>query len=244
MKTERIDKILSKQSSITRADAVKLIRAGKVTINGKIIMDNSMKIAPDEDTIEINGKIFHYKKFIYLMMNKPAGVVCASRSPNEKTVIDLLPDELLRPGLFPAGRLDKDTTGFVLITDDGNFAHNILSPSKHICKSYLAYLDNVLSEESINRIKTGMTIENETFMPADITLVGTNQADDNSYSTYKITICQGKYHQIKRMIADCGGNLTALKRISMGNLPIDPSLRPGEAREITDDELALIQQKK
>ncbi len=235
MKKERLDKLLSSQSMMSRSDAAKRIQRGGVTVNGVVVTDPSRKIDPGSDAVLLDGEPFLYKKYIYLMMNKPAGIVSASRDPKEKTVVDLVPDSLRRPGLFPAGRLDKDTTGFVLITDDGHFAHDILSPRRHIDKTYLAETDTPIKDEFIMQMRTGMTLGDEQLLPADI-----EQVESKEKIIYKIVLREGKYHQIKRMIACTGATLLSLRRIRMGSLPIDEHLSPGECRELTPDELTKI----
>lgn len=237
MAKQRIDKLISSQSMATRSEVVKLIKGGRVTVNGAAVKSGSAKADPSADVITINGERFVYKEHVYFMMNKPYGVVSASRDPKEKTVIDLLPKAVLREGLFPAGRLDKDTTGFVLITDDGDFAHNILSPKRHIDKTYIAVTDAAVSDAHIDEIRRGMILGEEQFMPADIRLVSNKEN-----FTYEIVLHEGRYHQIKRMIAASGVQLLSLNRIKMGDLPLDPSLTFGESRELSDDELKKIQQ--
>lgn len=235
MKKERLDKIISSQSMMTRSEASRLIKGGCVKINGATVKNTSFKADPHTDSIELNGSPFVYKEHIYIMMNKPSGIVSASRDPKEKTVIDIIPEELMRPDLFPAGRLDKDTTGFVLITDDGDFAHNILSPKHHIDKTYLAETDVLIDDEHIENIRNGMTSGEDVFMPAHIELF-----DNTDNPVYKIILHEGKYHEIKRMIGASNANLLSLKRIKMGNLNLDESLSPGECREITENEKNLI----
>ena len=170
------------------------------------------------------------------MMNKPSGVISASADRNERTVIDLLPDEYKRKGLFPAGRLDKDTTGFVLITDDGDFAHRILSPKNHVFKTYLARLSHSLSENDISLISSGITLaDGTTLKEAKLEIV---EAGDTPL--VKIMICEGKYHQVKRMFAAAGNKVVSLHRSKMGGLALDTALKPGECREITQSELEKI----
>lgn len=234
MKKERLDKLLSSQSMMSRSDAAKRIQRGGVTVNGVIVTDASRKIDPEADAVLLDGEPFLYKKFLYLMMNKPAGIVSASRDPKEKTVVDFVPDSLRRPGLFPAGRLDKDTTGFVLITDDGQFAHDILSPRHHIDKTYLAETTEPIGDEFLSRMRAGMTLGDEQLLPADV------ERTESEKIIYKIVLREGKYHQIKRMIAFTGTTLLSLRRIQMGQLPLDKALKPGECRELTPDELTQI----
>lgn len=235
MAKERLDKLISSQSMMTRSDASKLIRSGCVSVNGIQVKNTAFKADTEADIIEVNGEKFCYKKNIYIMMNKPDGIVSASRDPKEKTVVDIVPDELKRPDLFPAGRLDKDTTGFVLITDDGEFAHNILSPRHHIDKTYLAETDEIINEDFLENMRSGMMLGDEQLLEAEIDLV-----ENNVNPVYRIVLREGKYHQIKRMIASTNANLLSLRRIRMGNLDLDENLAPGECREITQDELKLI----
>lgn len=172
------------------------------------------------------------------MLNKPTGVVSASNSDREKTVIDLVPDVLRRDGLFPAGRLDKDTTGFVLITDDGAFAHRILSPKNHIEKTYIATLENPLGDADIAVLETGLQLHDGTrFLPAGIAVLSSDA------KAVQVKICEGKYHQIKRMFAAVGNRVTALRRTHMGALELDSALAAGECRELIQAELDLILRK-
>lgn len=237
MAKERIDKLISSQSMMTRSEVSKLIRSGNVKVNGEVIKSTSAKADTQTDIIEVCGKIINYKKHIYIMLNKPQGVVSASRDPKDKTVIDLVPDEMKRPNLFPAGRLDKDTTGFVLITDDGDFAHDILSPRHHVEKTYLAGTDCLIEEKFLIEMRNGMTLGDEKLMEADIDLIS-----DGDSPVYKIVLREGRYHQIKRMTGATNAVLTSLKRIKMGKLNLDESLAPGECRELTADELRLIRE--
>lgn len=235
MSKERLDKLISSQSMMTRSDASRLIKGGCVKINGVTVKNTAEKVDGTSDVIEINNERFVYKKYIYIMMNKSTGIVSASRDPKEKTVIDIVPQALKRPNLFPAGRLDKDTTGFVLITDDGDFAHNILSPKHHIEKTYLATTDVLIEDEYLDNIRNGMTSGEDTFMPSEIELI-----ENDKNPVYKIILHEGKYHEIKRMIGASNANLTALKRIKMGNLSLDDNLQANECREITEEEKNMI----
>ena len=230
---ERLDKLVSLNLNITRKEARSLIKSGCVSVNAKAEKSSDFK-CKEEDIISVNGKELNSKKFVYIMMNKPSGVICASEDKNEKTVIDLLPDSMKRKGLFPAGRLDKDTTGFVLITDDGEFAHSVLSPSRHVEKTYIAKLDKPFDEIIITEFENGVELSDEKLLPAKLEAAG------GDFTTAKIVIKQGIYHQIKRMFKKYGITVVKLNRIKMGNLSIDESLAPGEARYITDDELLII----
>lgn len=232
MERIRADKFLSIQLGISRNDAKKLIRNGSVCIDGCSIRKGEEQFDPLAAVVTVNGKKVQYKKHIYIMMNKPSGVVSASESPADKTVVDLVPDELKRAGLFPAGRLDKDTTGFVLITDDGEFAHNILSPSKHISKTYIVGLEREVHPDEYALFSSGMSLGDIVLKPAALTRIGE--------LSYEIVITEGRYHQIKRMFASVGNKVTSLRRIKMGGLALDGSLGEGECRELTPEELLLI----
>lgn len=235
MAQQRIDKIIASQGKYSRSDVRKLVRNGEVSVNGKTVNDCGIKTDPEKDEIKVCGERLGYSEFIYIMLNKPEGVVSASRSSGEKTVVDLVPDEMKRDGLFPAGRLDKDTTGFVLITDDGAFAHDILSPKKHIEKTYIAVLDRPIGEQELEKFRCGITLaDGYECLPARITVL----SDDGL--TVEIKLREGKYHQIKRMAAACGSHVNKLHRVSMGGLSLDSSLKEGECRIITDDELVKI----
>lgn len=233
---ERLDKILAMQSSASRKDVKEMIKKGRVSVNGKIVKDSSVKIS-ETDAVSLDGTTLSLKKHVYLMLNKPAGVVSASDSETDTTVVDLVPDELYRDGLFPAGRLDKDTVGFVLITDDGDFAHRILSPKNHIVKTYEARLAEPLSEENKKLIQNGITLSDGTTLKESKVQI----LEDSETPLVKIQICEGKYHQIKRMFAATGNKVVYLKRTAMGDLPLDSGLLEGKCREITAQELDLIE---
>ncbi len=210
-----------------------MLKKGRVSVNGTVIKTADTKCA-DSDIVTVDGEQIAYSKFVYIMMNKPQGVISASDGKGEKTVVDLLPDSMKRRGLFPAGRLDKDTTGFVLITDDGDFAHSILSPSRHIDKTYVACLDNPITLQLIEDFRGGMELNGEKLLEAEVTPI------DGDLTVCKVVLRQGLYHQVKRMFKKHGITVTALDRVKMGNLSLDSSLKPGESRYLTTEELDLI----
>lgn len=234
----RLDKLLSSQLNISRSDAKKLIRGSKVILNGTVAKKADVIINPCVDIVLVNGKTIEYKEFIYLMLNKPKGVVSASNDNRDVTVIDILPEHLKRSGLFPAGRLDKDTTGFVLITDNGEFAHNILSPSHHVKKTYLVQVARMVSDTEYAEFINGMKIGDEIFKPAELKYIDIDNISGNF--VYEIKIIEGRYHQIKRMFASSGNAVLELKRIAIGSLFLDDNLQAGEAKELSDSELELI----
>ncbi len=234
---ERLDKILASQGTLSRRDVKEIIKKGRVTLNGTVVRDSAVKVDLNIDTVAIDGEQITLKKHIYIMMNKPQGVISASDSENDETVVDLVPDELYRKGLFPAGRLDKDTTGFVLITDDGDFAHKILSPKNHIFKTYLARLQHELTQGDIETLEKGITLsDGTTLKEAKVEIL-----ENTETPLIKIMICEGKYHQVKRMFAATGNKVVELHRSKMGDLELDPQLKPGECREITPEELIKVQ---
>ena len=234
---ERLDKILASQGTLSRRDVKEIIKKGRVTLNGIVVRDSAVKVDLNTDTVAIDGEQIDLKKHIYIMMNKPQGVISASDSESDETVVDLVPDELFRKGLFPAGRLDKDTTGFVLITDDGDFAHKILSPKNHIFKTYFARLQHELTVSDIETLEKGITLADGTILKeAKVEIV-----ENSETPLIKIMICEGKYHQVKRMFAATGNKVIELHRSKMGELELDSNLKPGECREITPEELIKVQ---
>ena len=235
---ERIDKIIASQGKYSRSEVKKLVRDGRVTLDGSVIKSSDVKADPDKSCIAIDGKSIGYKKHLYIMLNKPQGVVSATEDTDHKTVIDLVPKELKRDGLFPAGRLDGDTVGFVLITDDGDFAHRILSPKNHIMKTYHATLQRPVTDEDIRAFRDGIELKDGT-----LCLEAQVKPLEGDEPMAEIKICEGKYHQVKRMFAALGNKVVFLKRVKMGSLALDESLEEGQCREITDEELRLIQQK-
>ncbi len=233
---ERLDKILASQGTLSRRDVKEIVKKGRITVNGVVAKKSDIKIDIDNDTVTLDGEILSLKEHIYIMLNKPQGIVSASESDTDETVVDLVPDELYRKGLFPAGRLDKDTTGFVLITDDGDFAHKILSPKNHIFKTYLATLEHSLSQSDIQMLENGITLaDGTTLKEAKVEII-----EDSEHPLVQIMICEGKYHQVKRMFAAAGNKVIALHRSKMGNLELDKDLKAGECREITPQELKML----
>ena len=207
-----------------------------VTVNGTLVKSGEMKIDPDTDEIRLNGSPVVYQKNIYLMMNKPEGVISASNDRSQETVVDLVPEEFRRDGLFPAGRLDADTTGFVLITDDGDFAHRILSPKNHVEKTYHARLAQRLSDGDIERFLSGIELKDGTLcLEARLRVI-----EDGETPLVEVVIHEGKYHQVKRMFAALGNRVVQLRRIKIGGLSLDGTLAEGECREITREEIRLI----
>ncbi len=233
MNLQRLDKIISSQTGISRKEARADIRRGLVSADGNTVKDCSAQFDAEKSQISYKGQALNYKKFIYIIMNKPKGVLSASNDRTRKTVVDLVPEDLKRNGLFPAGRLDRDTTGLLIITDDGDFAHRIISPKKHIYKTYMAELDGEVTDEMKRVFANGVVLADGTVCrPAELTAYNGNCAT--------VKICEGKYHQIKRMFGTVGLGVNSLKRTAVGKLRLDEDLLPGQSRELTDRELKLI----
>lgn len=234
MSRERLDKIIAARANLSRREARDLIRRGRVLVNGAAETAPETPADAETDTLTVDGTPLLPGRFAYLMLHKPAGVLSASRDGRTPTVIDLVPPELKRKGLFPAGRLDKDTTGFVLLTDDGGFAHRILSPKNHVYKTYEVRLARPVSEAALQTLENGMTLEDGTaLLPAFARLL-------DGGTLVSLEIREGKFHQVKRMFAALGSEVAALKRTSIGGLALDDSLPPGECRSITERELQRI----
>ncbi|MEG0570915.1 MAG: pseudouridine synthase [Oscillospiraceae bacterium] len=233
----RLDKFFSSQGILSRKDTKSAIKLGDIKVNGIIPKTSDEKIDEIKDEVCYKGKRIVFEEFVYIMLNKPQGVVSATNDNLHKCVLDLIPPSLKRDDLFPAGRLDKDTVGFVLITNDGDFAHNILSPKKHISKTYEALIDSPIKQEHINIFANGITLlSGEECKPAQLRMLE-NYGDT---SLVEIVLVEGKYHQIKRMFASIGMNVLALKRTKMGQLQLDINLKDGECREILHKELEEI----
>lgn len=233
---ERLDKIIANSGTLSRKEVHRLIKSGAVSVNGITTKDRGFCIDPETAEIKINGQAVSLERYVYIMLNKPEGVVSATKDPTEKTVVDLVPAELKKKNLFPAGRLDRNTTGFVLITDNGDFAHKILSPKKHIEKTYEARLAERIDEESLKKVADGITLGDGTeCLPAKVRVL-----EDGENPLIEIKICEGKYHQIKRMFAAVGNAVIELKRVKMGELPLDESLAPGECKILSKEEVELI----
>ena len=233
---KRIDRILSEQTNYSRKEIKKLVSKGLVFVNECVVRRSDEKYAEDNISIKINGEEVRVNKHFYLLLNKPKGYVSTTVSDSDKTVIDLVPNKYKTRTLFPAGRLDKDTTGLMLITDDGVFAHNILSPKKHIKKIYEVVIDKDVSDEMINGFKDGVKLNDGECKSALLEKVDTNKC--------LVTLTEGRYHQIKRMFGCYKAKVLELKRICMGELYLPTNLAVGEVREVSDEELIKIQSKK
>ncbi len=228
----RLDRFFSVTGTLSRSEASKFIRKGAVSIDGKIESDPAKHIDPEKQTVCLNGQKIIYSRYTYIMMNKPVGAVCATEDGG-LTVIDLLPEKEKRMQLFPCGRLDKNTTGFVLITDNGTLAHRLLSPSSHCEKSYRFLLKFPYSNEDIATLENGVPLDEKVTKPCKIKRLSDYEGE--------ITLHEGKFHQIKRMFEYVHNQVRELSRISFAEIPLDAELKFGEWRFLTDNEIAILE---
>lgn len=230
MEKQRLDKFLSNQTGLSRSEARNTIRATGLYVNGKSVFDPSFIIDASTAEVIFKGQKLEFKKYVYILMNKPKGVLSATNDKSQKTVLDLLSENYKNRKLAPVGRLDKDTTGLLIITDDGEFSHNCISPSKNVKKVYEAELDGVITEQMVENFKKGITLADGTFCKsAKLEILDNNIA--------RITITEGKYHQIKRMFGTQGLGVNTLKRLMIGELEMPKGLLEGEYAEITSKEV-------
>lgn len=234
----RIDKFLSVTGKATRTEAKKAIRAKAVAVNGVVATSSDMQIDPIKDVVSFFGETVIYREHIYILMNKPDGVVSATEDGRDRTVIDLLPSDIPKDKLFPCGRLDKNTLGLILITDDGDLAHELLSPRSHVKKSYYFKSAEPVSAEDAKRFEKGLVLADgyET-LPAEIRLMGNGNEG-------VITLKEGKYHQIKRMFGALDNRIIYLERVSFGPLILDENLKRGEWRYLTEEEIKELKEHK
>ena len=233
----RLDKFLWETGFGTRSQGKEMLKNGPVTGKGVAAKKPEQKIDEHKDQITCQGKIASYEKYVYYMLHKPAGVLSATEDKREKTVLDLLKSEDRRDGIFPVGRLDKDTEGFLLLTDDGDLAHRLLSPRKHVDKTYYAKIAGSVTEAHIERFREGLDIGDEKkTLPAMLEIL----ASEPETSEIRITIHEGRFHQVKRMFEAVGCKVTYLKRLSMGAVALDETLAPGDYRPLNEKERELL----
>ncbi len=231
----RLDRFLANTGHGSRTEVKQLIKKGSVTIDSSIVKKADTKFNPEQQIVAVNGDVIHYEPLIYIMLNKPAGVISATEDSLHRTVIDLVPD-YQHYDLHPVGRLDKDTEGLLILTNDGQFSHDVLSPRKHVNKTYYAEINGVVTAETVSQFKAGLTLDDgyET-MPAQLTIL--SSADT---SHIEVVIQEGKFHQVKRMFEAVGMTVSYLKRVKMGSLALDPSLDYGQYRKLTAQEVNLV----
>ena len=233
MNMARLDKLIADSGVASRSEAKAMIRAGRVSVNGAAAMSAEEKFDGDSALICVDGQPINASRFRYIMMYKPGGVLSATEDSRQQTVLDLLPKDLQRLGLFPVGRLDKDTTGLLILTNDGDYAHRVISPKHHVAKCYRAAVDGVLDEGDVEAFAAGLVLaDGLECLPAKLFIerpcVGV------------VTVYEGKYHQVKRMFASRGKHVTALHRFSTGALELDKSLKPGQYREMSAQEAQMV----
>ena len=231
----RLDKFLVACAVGSRTEVKNFLKAGRVMVNGK--KEKSAKLQVNEDTDEIcfDGQKLDYEEFVYYMMNKPQGVISATEDPKHKTVLDLLDDLARSKEVFPVGRLDIDTHGLLLLTNDGKLAHALLSPKRHVDKTYLAQIKGIMTQEDVEKFAQGIPLKDFTCQPARLELVTIDT--EKNQSQIRVTIAEGKFHQVKRMVAYCGKEVVDLQRLTMGTLTLDENLKRGEWRRLTKEEL-------
>lgn len=225
----RLDKFFSSQNILSRKEVGIAVKQKRITVDGEIIKNKDFSIDEHKNTVCLDGNEIKYCEFVYIMMNKPKGVISATEDVGCKTVLDLLPSTFYKRGLFPVGRLDKDTVGLIILTDDGVSAHKLLSPKYHVEKTYLYNCAEPLLSEDKQQIENGMRLK-------DGTITKSSVIEQFTPTSGKITLTEGKYHEIKRLFGAVGNKITYLKRISFGKIILDDSLQEGEWRELTDDE--------
>ncbi|MBW4083160.1 pseudouridine synthase [Paenibacillus sp. S150] len=239
-KKQRIDKVLSHMGKGSRSDIRKQAKQGLISVNGAVIKDSGFHVDPYLDRIEVGGEPVLYREYIYLMMNKPQGVLSATEDKRDRTVLDLLKPEYAQFEPFPVGRLDKDTVGLLLLTNDGKLAHELLSPRRHVPKTYEAAVEGEVDAADVAAFAAGVELEDGyVTLPAQLTVLG-RERGSKTLSQISLTITEGKFHQVKRMFLAVGKKVVFLKRVSMGGLQLDESLPPGACRELTAGEMMLL----
>lgn len=239
MSSERLDKVLARLGYGSRKQVCQIIKAGRVFVNGDKIFNHAQHVKTEQDKIKIDEKEIDCKKWRYYMLNKPPDLVCACVDNMHKTVLSVFPQKE-RKGLFPVGRLDKDTEGFIIITNDGDFCHSVMSPRRNVSKVYQALVSGELDINSVEKFKNGITLLDGTVCKsADLEILG----KENGFTKLQVTLYEGKYHQVKRMILAVGGRVEYLKRVSIGSVMLDRNLKCGEYRCLTNDEIDVLKNK-
>ena len=237
----RLDRLLAVLGEGTRTQVRDLIRAGRVTVDGVTARDAGLRLDANAARVAVDGRILSYKSVRHVMLNKPAGVLTAARDPKQRTVMDLLPPMYAAMGCMPAGRLDKDTEGLLVLTSDGQLAHRLISPRHDVGKVYLARVDGPLDEDDVRAFAEGIHIDDADGVfdarPARLSILASSAEESEA----RVRVTEGKYHQVKRMFAARGVQVTYLKRLAIGALSLDPALEPGQWRELSDDEVARLE---
>ena len=234
----RLDKFLVACAVGSRAEVKNLLKAGRVTVNGKKEKSAKLQINEERDEIRFDGQVLEYEEFVYYIMNKPKGVISATEDSKHRTVLDLLDDLARTKEVFPVGRLDIDTHGLLLLTNDGQLAHALLSPKRHVDKTYLAQVKGIMSQEDVETFAKGIPLKDFTCQPAKLEILSVDSGKDESQ--VRVTIAEGKFHQVKRMVSYCGKEVVDLQRLTMGTLALDENLERGEWRRLTKEELEVL----
>ncbi|RSI82726.1 Ribosomal small subunit pseudouridine synthase A [Streptococcus mitis] len=234
----RLDKFLVACAVGSRTEVKNLLKAGRVTVNGKKEKSAKLQINEERDEIRFDGQKLDYEEFVYYMMNKPQGVISATEDTKHRTVLDLLDDLARTKEVFPVGRLDIDTHGLLLLTNDGKLAHALLSPKRHVEKTYLAQVEGIMTQEDVETFAKGIPLKDFTCQPAKLEIVSVDP--EKNQSLVHVTIAEGKFHQVKRMVAYCGKEVVDLQRLTMGTLILDEKLKRGEWRRLTKEELETL----
>ena len=234
----RLDKFLVACAVGSRTEVKDLLKAGRVTVNGKKEKSTKLQINEERDQIHFDGQKLEYEEFVYYMMNKPQGVISATEDTKHRTVLDLLDDYGRAKEVFPVGRLDIDTHGLLLLTNNGQLAHALLSPKRHVDKTYLAQVKGIMTQEDVETFAKGIPLKDFTCQPAKLEILSVDS--DKDESQVRVTIAEGKFHQVKRMVAYCGKEVVDLQRLTMGTLVLDENLKRGEWRRISQAELELL----
>ena len=234
----RLDKYLVACAVGSRTEVKNFLKSGRVTVNGKKEKSAKLQINEETDEICFDGQKLEYEEFVYYMMNKPQGVISATEDPKHKTVLDLLDDLARSKEVFPVGRLDIDTHGLLLLTNDGQLAHALLAPKRHVDKTYLAQVDGIMTQEDVEKFAQGIPLKDFTCQPAKLELVSIDR--EKNQSLVRVTIAEGKFHQVKRMVAYCDKEVVDLQRLTMGTLTLDEDLKRGEWRRLTKEELEAL----
>lgn len=234
----RLDKFLVACAVGSRTEVKNLLKAGRVTVNGKKEKSAKLQIDEERDEIRFDGQVLEYEEFVYYMMNKSQGVISATEDPKHRTVLDLLDDIARTKKVFPVGRLDIDTHGLLLLTNDGKLAHALLSPKRHVDKTYLAQVEGIMTQEDVEIFARGLPLKDFTCQPAKLEIVSVNSVKNQSL--VRVTIAEGKFRQVKRMVSYCGKEVVDLQRLTMGTLALDENLERGEWRRLTKEELEVL----
>lgn len=234
----RLDKYLVACAVGSRTEVKNFLKTGRVMVNGKKEKSAKLQINEETDEICFDGQKLEYEEFVYYMMNKPQGVISATEDSKHKTVLDLLDDLARSKEVFPVGRLDIDTHGLLFLTNDGQLAHTLLSPKRHVDKTYLAQVGGIMTQEDVETFAQGIPLKDFTCQPAKLELVSVDA--EKNQSLVRVTIAEGKFHQVKRMVAYCGKEVVDLQRLTMGTLTLDENLKRGEWRRLTTEELESL----